>query len=292
MSYTLTTTLSMFKPDFGHVGWRELYNTNLDILDTRFSVLRVDVGNERLGIGTATPGHPVVIAKSQSGNLTGLWVYNSNGTNSAESASISLGRSATQPMGSLLASNFSSGTFANGFLAFLTYTSNALTEKMRLTHEGNLGLGLTAPVHTFEAVGYLVSRVTESVGADTRLLFLTHNGAASSSTNQVAQILGFIEDGGANPLKGSLRLYTNAGDNSVERLRITPDGSMLVGAGAPVATARFQIDSTTQGLLPPRMTTTQRDAIGSPNVGLLIFNTTTNKLNVRGASAWEAVTSA
>lgn len=42
----------------------------------------------------------------------------------------------------------------------------------------------------------------------------------------------------------------------------------------------------------PKCTTTIRDAIVSPQAGYLIFNTTTSKLNVRGANAWEVVTSA
>jgi hypothetical protein len=44
--------------------------------------------------------------------------------------------------------------------------------------------------------------------------------------------------------------------------------------------------------MPPRMTTTQRDAIASPTAGMVVYNSTTGKLNVRGAAAWEAVTSA
>ena len=52
----------------------------------------------------------------------------------------------------------------------------------------------------------------------------------------------------------------------------------------------FAIDSTTQGFLPPRMTTTQRNAIASPAAGLMIYNTTTAKLNVY-TTAWEAITS-
>lgn len=61
---------------------------------------------------------------------------------------------------------------------------------------------------------------------------------------------------------------------------------------APVATALVEMTSTTQGFLPPRMTGTQRDAISSPATGLVVYNTTTNKLNVYTGSAWEAVTSA
>jgi len=42
----------------------------------------------------------------------------------------------------------------------------------------------------------------------------------------------------------------------------------------------------------PQMTTAQRNALSSPPTGLVIYNTTTNKLNFRAAAAWEVVTSA
>jgi len=51
----------------------------------------------------------------------------------------------------------------------------------------------------------------------------------------------------------------------------------------------MQADSTTQGFLPPRMTTAQRDAIASPAAGLMIFNTTTNRVNVYTGTAWDAL---
>jgi len=65
-----------------------------------------------------------------------------------------------------------------------------------------------------------------------------------------------------------------------------------IGASVPDAAAILELLSTTKGLLLCRMTTTQRDAISSPPAGLLIYNTTTGKLNFRAAAAWEAVTSA
>lgn len=61
---------------------------------------------------------------------------------------------------------------------------------------------------------------------------------------------------------------------------------------APVATALVEMTSTTQGFLPPRMDSTARDAISSPATGLIIYNTSTNKINFYNGSAWEAVTSA
>ena len=39
----------------------------------------------------------------------------------------------------------------------------------------------------------------------------------------------------------------------------------------------IEINSTTQGFLPPRMTTTQRNAIATPAAGLIVYDTTENK---------------
>ena len=56
------------------------------------------------------------------------------------------------------------------------------------------------------------------------------------------------------------------------------------------ASAILQTDSTTKGFLPPRMTTTQKNAIASPAAGLVVYDTTLNKLCVY-TTAWETVTS-
>ena len=57
------------------------------------------------------------------------------------------------------------------------------------------------------------------------------------------------------------------------------------------ASAQLEVISTTKGFLPPRMTTAQKNAIVTPATGLVVFDTTLNKLCVRGASAWETITS-
>lgn len=73
---------------------------------------------------------------------------------------------------------------------------------------------------------------------------------------------------------------------------VTVANSLAVGQST-VANAKsvFEGVSTTKGFLIPRMTTTQRDAISSPPTGLLVYNTTTAKLNQYNGSAWEAMTS-
>lgn len=52
------------------------------------------------------------------------------------------------------------------------------------------------------------------------------------------------------------------------------------------ANAELEIESTTKGFLPPRLTTEQRDAIVSPEEGLTIYNTTTKCLNWYNGTAW------
>jgi len=61
-----------------------------------------------------------------------------------------------------------------------------------------------------------------------------------------------------------------------------------VGTETPAATAILEILSTTQGFLPPRMTTTQRSAITSPATGLLVYNTTTKSLEMYDGTAWDS----
>jgi hypothetical protein len=68
-------------------------------------------------------------------------------------------------------------------------------------------------------------------------------------------------------------------------------GVLTIGTTSPNASAKVQIDTTTQGFLPPRMTTTQKNAIGTPAAGLVIFDTTLAKLCVYSGSAWQTITS-
>jgi hypothetical protein len=48
----------------------------------------------------------------------------------------------------------------------------------------------------------------------------------------------------------------------------------------------LEVNSTSGGFLPPRMSLTEREAIGSPAAGLMIFNTSTNKPNYFDGTDW------
>ena len=57
----------------------------------------------------------------------------------------------------------------------------------------------------------------------------------------------------------------------------------------PAASAALDVSSTTKGMLVPRMTTAQRDAIASPTTGLMVYNTTVNAFQFYNGTAWSAV---
>ena len=55
-----------------------------------------------------------------------------------------------------------------------------------------------------------------------------------------------------------------------------------------VTSAIVNVDSTTKGFLPPRMTTTQRNAITSPAAGLVVYDNTDNKHYGYNGTTWNA----
>lgn len=76
-------------------------------------------------------------------------------------------------------------------------------------------------------------------------------------------------------------------------LAIQPNGGQTYFGTmtTPSASAIVAITSTTQGFLPPVMTTTQKNAISSPTAGLIVFDSTLSKLCVYSGSAWQTITS-
>lgn len=66
-----------------------------------------------------------------------------------------------------------------------------------------------------------------------------------------------------------------------------------IGTPSPSASAKLDVSSTTQGLLMPRMTQAQRDAIATPATGLMVFQTNnTPGFYYYTGSAWQAVSPA
>jgi hypothetical protein len=62
-----------------------------------------------------------------------------------------------------------------------------------------------------------------------------------------------------------------------------------IGTAIPASSAILDVSSTTKGLMAPRMTTAQRNAIASPAKGLLVYDTDLNALHHYTGAAWAQV---
>jgi hypothetical protein len=72
-----------------------------------------------------------------------------------------------------------------------------------------------------------------------------------------------------------------SGNSLMAQIAVNTDGT------PPDGSAMLDIKSTSKGLLLPRLTQAQRDAIENPSAGLQLFNTTTSKPNYFNGTAWK-----
>lgn len=64
---------------------------------------------------------------------------------------------------------------------------------------------------------------------------------------------------------------------------------ILAGVGVEDPSAVANFSSTTKGILVPRLTTAQRDAIATPGSSLFIFNKDSTKFNYYDGAAWQEI---
>ena len=75
-------------------------------------------------------------------------------------------------------------------------------------------------------------------------------------------------------------------DNTVKLGRSTED-SVVIGQNGAVSSAKLAVASTTKGFLPPVMTTANRDSISSPTRGLMIYDSSVDKVSVYNGTIWK-----
>lgn len=118
---------------------------------------------------------------------------------------------------------------------------------------------------------------------------LTFNGqpilTGVSPTNYVSSIIGTADQVIASSPTGNVTLSLPQSINLSANVRF---GTLGLGSNI-VASSILSLTSTTEGFLPPRMTTVQRDAIVSPATGLFVYNTTTGVNNYYNGSSWLAI---
>lgn len=89
------------------------------------------------------------------------------------------------------------------------------------------------------------------------------------------------------------KFFINNTTDNTRLLNIDNGGSISIGNGTTSAAASSILDitSTTKGVLLSRMTTTEKNAISSPEEGLIVYDLTLHKLCIYTGSAFETITS-
>jgi hypothetical protein len=269
-----------------------------------------DDTNKRLGVGTNAPTtdlqvaalNPIISTRVTS-NGTGKFAFLGSGAN--EFGSIQLSAASGEMR------MFTNTTYFPTF-----YSSGA--EAMRISTARNLGIGLTNPTarthikgsgSTSATTSLLVQNsagvdmmkitddITTTIGNQFNIIRTTVPTQLIEINAHFGTLAPVIRAGGNGKdfilsAKDSRDLYlsTNFATNTTQvQFAVKHNIGVLIKDNASTAmdaSARLEVASTTQGFLPPRMTTTQKNAISSPASGLMVYDTDTNKLCCYNGTSW------
>jgi len=180
------------------------------------------------------------------------------------------------------------GSFSS--IAFGQYgtskTQGALTSTTMFVDVANrnVGIGTTSPSARTHIVG------SGSTSATTSLLVQNSAGTELFRVYDNTGIVGAGARFGDVIVGNYVFNGTNIREISVNAnalvMQATQGTGVVMGTTTLDASAFLQVNSTTRGFLPPRMTTTQKNAIASPAAGLVVYDSTTNKLCCYNGSTW------
>lgn len=174
-----------------------------------------------------------------------------------------------------LNNNLGVANTAVGLVALLTNTNGnsncAFGPSLRYNTIGNYNIG----------IGYEAGDTNTSGDYN---IFLGRNSGNGITTGSYNVVIGQEVAGIAN-VSNNIILADGQG---VQRINVDANGNTGLGTGMTITScALLEIKSTTKGLLLPRMSKAQRDAISSPVAGLAIYQTdNTPGLRVYNGSSW------
>ena len=238
--------------------------------------------NGNVGIGTTSPGNFKLRTAGWISSNAGfdLTDANANGNTSYNDAGPKI--TANTMVGNaeldFISPAYDAGPIGFAFLkmsgAGSPYTVDA-NPLMVIKRNGNVGIGTTSPGEKLTILSADNNSVT-NIGAFYPANLTQGIGIGWDEIRKI----------GTNP---NSNLYINAKGSGDLILENSATGNVGIGSATPHASAQLDVNSVTKGLLPPRMTTVQRDAIASPSPGLMIFNTTTQSLEIFTAYGWYAI---
>jgi hypothetical protein len=250
-----------------------------------------DDTNNRLGIGINAP--LATLHTKGSGATSATFSFraeNSTNTRSiifTDEGKLSFNSSATSKM------NIDSGTTT---ISFSSASSDSLTG-------GAVGIQYATGLANANGILYCIGpneshsfrkviQMDGGISANSYYtMSLVDGGATYSNTYKMIEVIPTLVLTGAgakNVVGYSFKPTITASANTKLFGAVFENGGLLIGGAATAAnaSASLEVISTTQGLLPPRMTNAQVLAIVTPANGLMVYNTTIDHLCVYQAGAW------
>jgi hypothetical protein len=249
--------------------------------------------NGRLGIGTSSPLNTLDIVGTN--RLTGtasivpIFALNAVGA-SSNSAYIDLRVSNT--------SKFQMGyTQASGQNRFFIY-NNALAAPNDIVRiyetTNNIGINTSADAG-FKLDVNGTARVKGTGSTNATVAFSVINSSSAELLTINDSNLATFAGGNGRIVTNAIRLnYINSSNDSFSIMQANSStgnakfyqGVSVGTSSDPVTSAILEAVSTTKGFLPPRMTTTQKNAIATPATGLMVYDTTLNLLALYNGTTW------
>jgi len=254
-----------------------------------------DNTNVRLGIGTSSPTSDFAIIKNV-GSLGSVFSTMQN-TNSNGEAAMVLRNDLYYAGFELFGSTFGMGlsnialfTTQSGITNLGFATLGAANISFRTNSTGSTNERLTI----FGSSGNLGINTTTDAGFKLDVNGTARFGNVNQSTNANSITAGyeggFLLSGGVAALKrdttGYLKTLLDCGYDGGLRIRPYSSGFTSYVDVRSDTSAALTVTSTNQGFLPPRMTTTQKNAIASPATGLMVFDLTLGLMSVYNGTIW------
>jgi hypothetical protein len=262
--------------------------------------------NSRLGIGTTTPAYKFEVRDTGASSVTHFLGFKNDGDNYG---GITIGSGSGQNLtiqqntgyGYLAATGFRIGSANgviwtnNGSIFRIVDPATEATNYLRIASTtGNVLIntgtdaGYKLDVNGTARVSNSVTALSYLGNADVQFGLVPASGA---NTYVRLENTGLVENGILfNTNNSSNNFKFRHSTNYTFTLGYQNTSAAWFGSNTSLVTvnasAQVQIDSTTKGFLPPRMTTSQKNAITSPATGLTVYDNTINETQTYNGSAW------